>query len=291
VITFLDVFAVGEQKVLLEQFEGHVVGFWFLGPTRKGKLWNRIFSRKERRAFDLMKDMRSLPKNLRQVFLVDESIQARIGSRPGFKVTILPDPWPIQCMAADKVKVREKYGLPLDRRIFLHFGSTDCRKGIDDVVEAWQNGRRPAGAFLLRAGRTRPRLVDRLLSLPDTMLINRYVSDNELDELLVAADWVLLPYREHAGSSGSLSGAAAARRPVICSDFGVLGDRVRNHGLGLVFKHLDVNSFVDCLCEACRLDCEIYSDALQQFSAKNSLSRFQEILRSEFLKLLAKASR
>ncbi len=63
-------------------------------------------------------------------------------------------------------------------------------------------------------------------------LENRYATDAELAREIVDASVVLAPYQNHRGSSGVLLWAAAAGRPVITQDSGLMGWLVARHRLG-----------------------------------------------------------
>jgi glycosyltransferase involved in cell wall biosynthesis len=65
-----------------------------------------------------------------------------------------------------------------------------------------------------------------------------FVPETKVGKYFVAADAVVLPYRPVFGeerTSAVLQQATAAGRPVVVSDFGVLGQRVSEHNLGVVF--------------------------------------------------------
>jgi glycosyltransferase involved in cell wall biosynthesis len=71
----------------------------------------------------------------------------------------------------------------------------------------------------------------------DLFETERFVSDfGAANALFSTANSVVLPYRRHLGSSGVMLQALAARRPVLVPDEGLMAARVRDHGLGAVYR-------------------------------------------------------
>jgi glycosyltransferase involved in cell wall biosynthesis len=103
--------------------------------------------------------------------------------------------------------------------VVLCFGVIRPYKGIEVLLEAWQDGL--AGAELWIVGR--PRGVDvRALARrapASVRWVTRYVSDGELAACFRRADLVVLPYRE-IEQSGVLAAALAFASPLVLSDVG-----------------------------------------------------------------------
>lgn len=174
------------------------------------------------------------------LFLMDEYLcQEHAHRYSAAGMHFLPDPWSGD-FSREAVSARVQLQIPGDRLVFLHYGLGARRKGLHLAVEAMN--RHPESKWhLLCAGKlkTDRRLMHRMMSLENTgkaTILDRYVSDNEQQLCFCASDAVLLPYISHFGSSGVLSLAAAAGKLVIASDGGLLGQRVRDHGLGLCFS-------------------------------------------------------
>ncbi len=159
----------------------------------------------------------------------------------------LPDPWE-KLPEMTRGEARERFGLPPDRVVFLHIGSSEKRKGLSDVLEVFErfaaddgrDGRRP---LLLRVGENdrlgradRERLAA-LAAAGAAVVVDGFVDEADFIEYFTAADWVLLPYRSFRFSSGILSNAIAAGRPVIAADYGLIGRAVREGGNGVLFRH------------------------------------------------------
>jgi glycosyltransferase involved in cell wall biosynthesis len=158
----------------------------------------------------------------------------------------LPDPYP-EAFAADRALARKQWAVPEERLVFLFYGTAYRRKGLPLTVEAMLGVPQSSPAYLLCAGQQHqePRVVRGLATLAQegrALVINRYVSVEEERQLFAACDVVLLPYIRHFGSSGVLSRAVGAGKPVIASDEELVGRIVRERGLGLLFPSGDARA-------------------------------------------------
>ena len=95
------------------------------------------------------------------------------------------------------------------------------------------------------------------------------------------ADVVLAPYQRHVGMSGILLLAAAANKPVLCSNYGLMGEMVRRYHLGLtvdssqpqeiakgLIKFLEISNPLE-LCDPL---------PMQNWVKQNSASEFSRII-------------
>lgn len=131
-----------------------------------------------------------------------------------------------------------------NRRTALLFGGLTRRKGILRVLEALP--------LLPKTTQTRMRLVlagpvapgerteiyqklEQVRSTTDVevLLDDRYVPDETLQSYIDEADFMLVTYQQHIGSSGVLIRAAEAGVPVLGSDFGLVGAHINRNALGL----------------------------------------------------------
>lgn len=136
---------------------------------------------------------------------------------------------------ADRSEARRTLGLDPDEFVFLSIGFVQRHKGFDRAVRAFDRVR-PDRARLVVVGDIRvdhPDLVryrdelDRLIATtPGTERRAGYVSDEMFDRWLVAADVLVLPYRE-IWSSGVIERAALFDLPVIVTKVGGLADQAR----------------------------------------------------------------
>jgi glycosyltransferase involved in cell wall biosynthesis len=159
---------------------------------------------------------------------------------PGAPIYPLADPYP-ENFHADRAASRKNFNLPENKFVLLFYGGGYKRKGLHLVAEAMLQMSAPGKAFLLCAG-LQPKdeqlahNLERLRVQGRAEIVNRYVSAEEEKQLFAACDAVLVPYIHHQGTSGILSRAAGAGKPVIVSDELLLAHLVRQFGMGLLFE-------------------------------------------------------
>jgi glycosyltransferase involved in cell wall biosynthesis len=130
------------------------------------------------------------------------------------------------------------------RLVFLFFGRIDQRKGVFQALSAIED--LPPEACqkfkLLIVGQASQADISAVESkvsqimkkLPvDIFYRLEFVSDREMADYFSMADVVLAPYQEHVGMSGILLQAAAAQKPVLSSNYGLMGELVKRYRLGI----------------------------------------------------------
>ncbi len=198
---------------------------------------------------------------LGQLLLVDEFLTSDLQAEfPGAPVFFLPDPCP-PGYDQDSTKARSQLQVPLDKRVFLFYGTGHRRKGLHLVVEAMLGLPPEEPVFLLCVGELKPEGqvaegLEQLIEQRRARLIDRYVSIMEEKLSFAACDAVLLPYVNHFGTSGVLSRAMAAGKMVIASDQQLLGRLTSEHHLGQVFPSGNAVSLRERLKEAGRMSAE-----------------------------------
>ncbi|MFV0260571.1 MAG: glycosyltransferase family 4 protein [Acidimicrobiales bacterium] len=130
-------------------------------------------------------------------------------------------------------EARADLGLPDDEHVFLAIGFIQDHKGFDRAAEAFGRAGLDRASFHI-VGSVRvdhPDLVDyarrleaQCRAIPGVTLHRGYVSDEAFDRWIIAADTVVLPYRE-IWSSGVLERAKLHRTPIIATDVGGLTDQ------------------------------------------------------------------
>ncbi len=195
----------------------------------------------------------------KNIFLMDEQRIEDVSKKfPDINFNFLPDPWDGN-FAIDQKDARSCLNLPPNKFIVLQFGIGTKRKGLHHVANAMKNLPDSSDVFLLCAGKLSipskfERLLYKLEAQGKAKILNRYVSDTEEKFCFCASDAVLLPYVHHMGSSGVLSRACAAGKPVIASDFDLVGFRVKQYELGLVFEHGSVAQLKTAIHKLAQMD-------------------------------------
>lgn len=161
------------------------------------------------------------------------------------KVMPLPDPVPLTTVSeAQVMSLRQRLGIDPGRQVFLLFGALTGRKGIHQLLEAV--AMLPPDLSqkfcLVLAGQANPQEQAKMAShitairqAARVQIITHYefIPEPEVQTYFQLADVVLAPYQRHIGMSGILLLAAAAHRPVLSSDYGLMGEVVQRYGLGL----------------------------------------------------------
>jgi len=242
-------------ELLSSRFPCPVAGIWFhpYALDRRYR-WLPPFDKRLRLRRHIQHTLRRPPEGLtiERIYFLDSSAVTAIASlNTSISTTLLPDPWE-KIPELTQPQARRHFQLPPDRMIFLHIGSSEQRKGLSDVLAAFEklstsspkNGKHP---LLLRVGendRLNPVDRERLIKLVSTdmaLVVDKFVDEPDFIEYFSAADWILLPYRSFRHSSGILSNAIAAGKPVIASDYGMICKNVRDYSCGLLFRHKSVN--------------------------------------------------
>ena len=180
----------------------------------------------------------------------------------------LPDPMPDQ--HSSKLACRVQLGLPQDRIVLLFFGELRENKGPDVLLEAVHS--LPAEVLVLFAGASMGSFARdweqevRIHDLDGQVRLDLgHVPDELVSVYIQAADAIVLPYRRSfLGVSGVLQWAAAARKPVITTDVGELGDLVTRYRLGLVVEPEDPKRLAEAIGQYVR----------QRHTIENSVKEF-----------------
>ncbi len=247
-----------------------------------GQLFNRDIFRirdvKYRRTQRLVKWINDLQRSgqLGNVFVIDERT-IKNPERVPFPTVFLADPFR-PFVKYTKQEARQLLGLPQDRIIYAHLGSDERRKGLLDVMRLIDRiEQRPP--LLVRGGKMKKhtfrheKLMERLVRQQKFVHYDDWVSEEKFDLLIDAADYVLLSYHSHNGSSGVLSRAIGHCTPVIASDYEVIGERVRKYNCGFVYPDRDMKALGRLLAECATPEkTTFFSFPAQHFAAERFVS-------------------
>ena len=143
-----------------------------------------------------------------------------------------------------QAELRADLGIEPDRQIFCLLGVLDRRKGVKELLQCLPLVAQDAAKkmCILLAGRVHESQQDEIKALVtrwqrsldmQIILHNRYVPDHDVQHYYDLANVILATYQKHMGSSSALIRAALAQKPVLSSDYGLMGQLVQRRQLGL----------------------------------------------------------
>ena len=160
-------------------------------------------------------------------------------------VVYLPDPICLNPRTSiTPERLRECLHIEPQRKVFLLFGALEVRKGIYELLESltllpsalneqlclvFAGGTSAEEQMRLRAR------IDAVQQSHPVQIVENYdfISETEVPAYFRLADVVLAPYQKHVGMSGILLWAASMGKPVLSSDYGLMGELVQRYELGL----------------------------------------------------------
>jgi glycosyltransferase involved in cell wall biosynthesis len=257
-----------------------------LNRSSAGKLQRRLLRTKwnNLRALNMLAGSNRL-EQMTFFFTDPREIQRSNTLLNGVKRRVICDPW-LAASALDQSSARERLNLPKNKIIILHAGTSRREKGLKDLCRAFErlSPAQTQRLLLFRIGQVDPADQPWLQALIKKKLacsVECYVSEDELLAAYAACDWVALPYRDQAETSGILVHAAAHQRPVLVSDFGLIGEWTRQFGLGLTFRHKNVSDLSLKLAGLTQTD-EGTFPGLSDFAQLHTTASFQSTIIDEW---------
>ncbi len=167
----------------------------------------------------------------------------------GGRIAMIPDPVP-EYPSIDRNDARRRIGLPEDGRIIGFVGTMDNRKAIPELLNAFRNARLSATDRLVLIGRMTTELATLIareyLPLQESgrlIVIDRWVTETELQDANCALDVACLPYYDFPSLSSLMLKAISARRPVLVHDFGWMRAIAKRFAAGSVCNIHETESF------------------------------------------------
>lgn len=204
------------------------------------------------------------------------------------KAVHLPDPVE-QYPDLKLERIKEKLGIDRDRQVFLLFGALNERKGIYQLLEAilQLSPQLCQKLCLLMVGESSvaPQLETEIAAVcqaKPVQIIRRYefIAEQEVQAHFQLADVILAPYQRHVGMSGILLLAAAAGKPVLSSDYGLMGEIVRRFELGLTVDSTRPSEIIKGITQFLLTSPADLCDhtKMRTFAAQNSAEEFARVI-------------
>ncbi|MDJ0581313.1 glycosyltransferase [Crocosphaera sp.] len=211
------------------------------------------------------------------------------------KVVFLPD---LVRKQKSEVSTITHLNIDTERQVFLLFGSLGKRKGIYEILQAilLLSPELCQQICLLVVGQAEPNTDINLLKSrvnlvreqKPVQIIEKYefIPDQEVLSYFKLADVILTAYPRHAGMSGILFLAAISGKPVLSSNFGLMGEITRRYQLGLTVDAVVPKAIAEalqhCLKTAPESLCNYHK--MQQLVEEHSPENFAQMLLNKYFK-------
>jgi glycosyltransferase involved in cell wall biosynthesis len=149
-------------------------------------------------------------------------------------------------------------GIPPKRDFILYIGMIRPYKGVDFLIEAIKRSEKLSGIDFIIGGRNDMGLDTTML--PNVSIIDRFLSEYEINYLVKRSKAVILPYKG-ASQSGIPGISFFHRKPVIFSDVRGLDEYLYDGYNGVSFRSGDKDSLEKAILRIC--DPEIYDSLLR----------------------------
>jgi glycosyltransferase involved in cell wall biosynthesis len=205
-----------------------------------------------------------------------ERYLSRLSTQRTSRVTKIPYPSPTRFgHDISKNDARSRLGFSQNDSILLFFGGMKNEKGIDLLLEALRRYNGPKFTMHLAGPLTdvTKEALDRLdqASAAEIVYELGFIDTPELYHR--AADAVLMPYRNQYGkerASQLFEEVCGATRPIIVSDFGVLGRLTKEWNLGITFTQGSARSLAAALRTFARDSIPFSKDRMREYSNQHS---------------------
>ena len=145
---------------------------------------------------------------------------------------IVPHAEGVRVAGVTRADARRRLGIPDHAPLFVCAGFLHPDKGFERAVDAWRRAGRPGRLAIVGSIRDRTtrnlayeaKLRDEVADEDGVTFLDGYVSDDDFDAWIAAADLFVLPYRR-SWSSGALARAQLLGTPAAVADTGGLAEQ------------------------------------------------------------------
>ena len=172
------------------------------------------------------------------------------------KFAPLPDPLPIVIKQSPR-NLRQQLSLADNQTVYLHFGGLAERKGTLEILKAIcldEAGRLKDSVFIF-AGKIDQDIRTRFYQLlpqaeqrARVIVYDTFCTYQHLYDLCYTADIILMPYQITNLSSGIIGYASFFDKMVVGPSDGLLGQLIRENGLGVTLPTVDAAALYEFLC-------------------------------------------
>lgn len=186
--------------------------------------------------------------------------------------------------AVSSSDLRKEFGFSEQDKVLLFFGYVRKYKGLDLLIDAFPGIKSSiTNAKLLIVGEfyDSPEFyIDKIKKLgivKDTVVVNKFVPNEDVGKYYKASDLVILPYRS-ATQSGILNVAYGFSKPVIVTNVGGLSEFVEDKKTGIIIKPDSTQEISDGVNEFFRLKESVdFGKNIKDFVNKNNFGKLPEL--------------
>lgn len=176
-----------------------------------------------------------------------------------------------------KAYAQKRLGFSTTKPVLLCLGGTRTDKGLDILLQALTSVTEPFFLLVAGAESSIKRATIETLSknyVKSTCVILRYLSAEEVNLCLNAAEIIVLPYRKtFDGASGPLAEGAGLGKCIVGANHGSLGAIIRENHLGYVFESENVVSLAQTLNRALQKKF-VYDDKAEKYRKSLTVKSF-----------------
>ncbi|MEM6253278.1 MAG: glycosyltransferase [Cyanobacteria bacterium P01_D01_bin.156] len=254
------------------------------------------FKARVQRQWEYFSIMRVLQNpQLQQLFSLDSFAVDYLKKRdPQAKISQLADPVEVTIPATlDTAHFKQTLGIESHRKVGILMGALTRRKGIYPLLNAIKelSPEQCEQFCLLLVGAASPTEMEKIkLVVADVLdscpvqIISRYefIPEEEIPTYFEISDFALALYQRHVGMSGIILLAAAAQKPVLSTNYGLMGKLVNQYRLGMTVDSANSKEISYALTQLLTSDItSTYDETLMmKFSEKNAWQNFSKTLLS-----------
>jgi glycosyltransferase involved in cell wall biosynthesis len=228
--------------------------------------------------------------NCHRLFCLDPFAVQYLQNRGKNQVVHLSDPVTIYQRESTQIfKLKTKLGIELGRQVFLLFGALTERKGIYQLLDAVSllpsDLCKQLCVLVVGESGLVASLEKRIAALcqaKPVQIVRQYefLPEQDVPAYFDLADVVLAPYQRHVGMSGILLWAGAAQKPVLSSNYGLMGELVKQYELGLAVDSTMPSEITQGLTQLLTESPANVGDRqkMQQFAEQNSSETYARVI-------------
>ena len=202
------------------------------------------------------------------------------------KVKSLPDPVQVYPSSKSVNELKMELKIKPNRKVFLIFGFLDSRKGISEVMEAISqiSSEKSSKGTLLIVGPWEESernkfdsTIKNILQNSDFQVIikNEFIQDEDIQSYFEVSDYILALYAKHIGMSAIMVRAAAAQKPFLAHNFGLMGKIVIENQLGMIVDN-DLSKKMEMLLSS---TIEVGNkEKMKEFAELNSAENYAKVI-------------